>query len=130
MGVLVRHWRASGICMIAYLDDWMFLLHPSEARHVLQRILADCRAARIAINMDKSQLEPVRRLEHLGFEVDLDHNRLAASTSRWSSLHEEIASALAEGYCHVPAGYSDNCLMVFINTTVEEAFGLSSNNPI
>ena len=83
-GVLVRHWRANGIRMIEYSDDW--LLHPTEADNVVKRILADCQAARIAINMDMSQLDPVRHLEHLGFEVDFDHNRFGASTTRWSSL--------------------------------------------
>lgn len=54
MGMLVHCWRGSRIRMIAYLDDWLFQFSRAEARHLVQRILADSRRARIAINVDKS----------------------------------------------------------------------------
>lgn len=53
MGVLVRHWRAAGIRMLAYLDDWLFVLRPADVARVSARILTDCSKARIAINREK-----------------------------------------------------------------------------
>ena len=94
MGVLVRHWRAAGIRMLAYLDDWLFILRPPDVARVSARILADCLAARVAINREKSQLTPVRELIHLGFEIDMPRNRFCVPEARWSTLQECITELL------------------------------------
>ena len=105
MGLLVRSWRASGIRMIAYLDDWLFVLSRTDAQSTLKRVLDDCRAAHVAINLEKSHLTPVRRLEHLGFEVDLDANRFRASPSRWDTLQGEIREILRDDVCSARQAY-------------------------
>ena len=89
MGVLVRHRRSTCIRMLlAYFDDWLFILRPADVARVTARILADCRAARVAINRAKSQLDPVRELTHLGFEIDMPGNRFCVPEARWSILQE------------------------------------------
>ena len=98
MNVLARHWRSSGVRMLAYLDDWLFLVPPVEAPALVARLLADCRAVRIAINREKSSLSVVRVLEHLGFEADLRANVFRPTCTRWDRL-------MAEVECHVPTGH-------------------------
>ena len=60
-------------------------------------MLADRRAARISINLQKSQLFPVRRLVHLGIEIDLDNNPFCAPTERWETLQGDLTDILREG---------------------------------
>ena len=76
--------------MLAYLDDWLFLVSPTEAPALVARLLAVYRAARIAINREKSSLSAVRILEHLGFEVDLRANLRA----RWDRFMSEVEAML------------------------------------
>ena len=50
-GVLVGHWRAHGVRIIAYMYDWLFLCSQQPAAALLEKVLANCRAARIRINL-------------------------------------------------------------------------------
>ena len=105
MGLLVRHWRSTGIRMITYLDDWWFVVGADEARRVLDRVLADCRRARIRVNLEKSQLDPTRTLVHLGFEINLNNNTFCASVPRWTTLQEDISELLRAGHASARAIY-------------------------
>ena len=82
--LLARSWRADGIRVLIYLDDWLILARPHEVHQVRERILKDCRAAHVAINWAKSSLDGVPCLTHLGVTVDLQHNRFQSSRC----LHE------------------------------------------
>jgi hypothetical protein len=96
MGVLVRHWRQQGVRMLAYLDDWLFVASsPGEARRVADMVLSDCAQAHIAVNHGKSQLDPVQRLQHLGFLVDLQAGTFEVPLHRWEALQTGIAALLA-----------------------------------
>jgi hypothetical protein len=96
MGVLVRHWRQQGVRMLAYLDDWLFVAaSPGEARLLADKVLRDCALAHIAVNQGKSQLDPVQRLQHLGFLVDLQAGTFAVPVPRWEALQAGIAALLA-----------------------------------
>ena len=90
MHILVRHWRSSGVRMIAYLDDWLFVSQSQSAQSLLCKILADCKSAHIRINLGKSQTSPVRIISHLGFECDLSANRFTVPTDRWNRLQNSL----------------------------------------
>lgn len=72
--LLARSWRADGIRVPIYLDDWLILARPQEAPQARYMILADCRAAHVAVDWKESSLDGVTRLTHLGLDVDLQLN--------------------------------------------------------
>ena len=67
----VLRWRRAGFCVSFYLDD-MFLTASSPAVLIeqLSLILFDLTSAGFIVNIEKSVLEPVQRLEYLGFILD------------------------------------------------------------
>ena len=72
--LLARSWRADGIRVLVYLDDWLFLVRPEEITKVRARVLADCKRAHFALILEKSSLSGVSCLTHLGIHVDLVAN--------------------------------------------------------
>ena len=58
-------------------------------------VLSDCAQAHIAVNHGKSQLDPVQRLQHLGFLVDLQAGTFEVPLHRWEALQTGIAALLA-----------------------------------
>ena len=61
----------------------------------------------------------------------IEKSRASAITLARETEKRGRVSARLRNQCHVPAGYSDKIgIMVFTNTTVEEAFGLSSDSPV
>ena len=91
MAQLANYWRGEGIRLSYYLDDWL-LLHqdPSKAADIVQRVLADMRAAGVSVNMSKSVLQPTQRLKHLGFIVDT----VAGSFSLPADRRQKILAGL------------------------------------
>ena len=72
--LLARSWRADGIRVLIYLDDWLILARPYEVTQIRARILEDCKAAHVAINWQKNSLNGVTQLTHLGVDIDLHRN--------------------------------------------------------
>jgi hypothetical protein len=72
--LLARSWRADGIRVLVYLDDWLFLVRPEEITKVRARVLADCKRAHFALNLEKNSLLGVSCLTHLGIQIDLVAN--------------------------------------------------------
>lgn len=96
MGLLVRHWRRQGIRMLAYLDDWLFLADsPAATRAVLNKVLRDCGAAHLAINLGKSTTVPTQRLKHLGFQLDLASGTFEVPPDRWDRFQHLVSGLLA-----------------------------------
>ena len=85
---LVGRWRALGIRLVHYLDDFLFAVAPdADGGHcdfdrVQRRVLADFAAAGFTLNPRKLALAPAHRLEFLGFTVDTVVGRISASAVR------------------------------------------------
>mmetsp|Transcript_13416 Transcript_13416/g.32782 ORF Transcript_13416/g.32782 Transcript_13416/m.32782 type:complete len:266 (+) Transcript_13416:3-800(+) len=56
-------------------------------------VLATFAAAGLTINREKSTLEFVRRIEHLGFVIDLDKKRNEAPEKRWETFQSLLQNA-------------------------------------
>ena len=95
--LLARSWRADGIRVLIYLDDWLILARPHEVNRIRERILANCRAAHVAINWAKSSLTGVTCLTHLGVVVDLQLNRFKVPPSKQVSIRAAIRELLRKG---------------------------------
>jgi hypothetical protein len=101
--LLARSWRADGIRVLIYLDDWLFLVRPEEVDAVRQRILADCRRAHFAINLEKSALTGSPSLTHLGIHVDLRRNLFSVPEHKRSDITAGITAIYSAGRCSARA---------------------------
>jgi ribonuclease HI len=98
MLVVVRSLRAKGVRVIAYLDDFLFIIpmdNPAKAATIRTLVLNTFEAAGLTINLQKSTLEFTTRLEHLGFVVDLETGRFEVPPHRWDALMGLIKRALS-----------------------------------
>ena len=79
---LVGHWRAQGIRLVHYLDDFLFAVAGdangghSFFKSVQQRVLSDIQAAGFSLSIPKLVLAPQKSIKFLGYVVDLGANRL------------------------------------------------------
>ena len=81
---LVMYWRAKGINILPYIDDFLFLIMVYDAGCLLAEIVEeDMRRAGIAINREKSDGTPKHNRVHLGFDVDLVAGLFKAPITRW-----------------------------------------------
>ncbi|BDA42539.1 probable Gag-Pol polyprotein at N-terminal half [Coccomyxa sp. Obi] len=85
---LVGRWRARGIRLIHYLDDFLFAVAKdadggsSAFKLVQAQVLQDIRSAGFSVSVPKLQLDPEQALVFLGWLVDLAKNSLTASNDR------------------------------------------------
>ena len=69
---VVRSWRARGIKVVHYLDDFLWLAPSAHAGRQLAHVVRhDLEILGFIISEPKSHLEPTQCLVHLGFTVDL-----------------------------------------------------------
>jgi hypothetical protein len=69
---LVMFWRAKGINILPYLDDFLIFIMGYDAGCLLTKIVEeDMSCAGLAINQSKSDGTPKYDQVHLGFDVDL-----------------------------------------------------------
>jgi hypothetical protein len=106
--IFARHWRCSGIRMLAYMDDWLFMARSAEeAREVIRRVRRDYLRAHVNINFEKSHLVPAQRLvRHLGFALDFaGDGTIEVPQDRWDHLQRGVTDLLrsAERGERVPA---------------------------
>ena len=97
--ILARSWRADGIRVLIYLDDWLFFVHPSQVTEVRDKILADCQQAHFRVNHNKSSLSGVTGLNHLGIEVDIGANEFAVPPHKRDRILSAIDAILSTGKC-------------------------------
>ena len=97
--ILARSWRADGIRVLIYLNDWLFFVHPSKVAGLRDRKLSDCRQTHFRINHIKSSLTGVSRLTHLGIEVDIGSNEFAVPTHKRDRILLAIDAILSTGKC-------------------------------
>lgn len=98
MRELVGHWRGQGIRLLPYLDDFIFACAPdaggsnTTASSLSRQVVADCAAAGLILNLEKSTLTPTKRFVHLGFWIDTISGVFEVAEQRWAKLQQCIAS--------------------------------------
>ena len=97
--VLARSWRADGITVLVYLDDWLFFTHPARVDELRNRILTDCQQAHFRVNLSKSSLTGVTRLTHLGVDVDIGDNKFRVPTHKRDNILLAIEKILSSNKC-------------------------------
>jgi hypothetical protein len=87
MRELVMFWRAKGVNILPYLDDFFFLKKGfAPCRLVAIMVEHDMALAGLKINWDKSSGVPSLTHFHLGFDVDLELGMFSVPLSRWEVL--------------------------------------------
>ena len=99
---VVEYLRKQNIKVLVYLDDFLFIVPPDDvaAAQIRAVVLATFEAAGLTINREKSTLDFVTRLEHLGFVVDLGTGKIEVPEKRWQALQELLQKITATR--HVP----------------------------
>ena len=97
--LLVNKWRSEGSRILVYLDDWLFFVQPNELEAVRARVLRDCRLAHFAVNTEKSSLEGLPTLTHLGVIVDLANNKFAVPPHKRDQILSDIEDILSTRKC-------------------------------
>lgn len=72
---LASHLHLKGVRILRYLDDWLILGDSEESCAVSRdKTLELCRTLGVAVNWEKSSLEPSQRITYLGMNLDaVDH---------------------------------------------------------
>ena len=66
------YWRARGINILPYLDDFLFLIMGCDVECLLANIVEeDMRRSGLATNQDKRDGTPKHDRVHLGFDMDM-----------------------------------------------------------
>jgi hypothetical protein len=87
MRQLVNHWRRSGVRVLPYLDDFLFMSSSyASALDLSARVQSDFRNCGLLVNMEKSVSKPVNRLKHLGMMVDTSSGVFEVPVERWDKL--------------------------------------------
>ena len=92
----VSHWRAAGVKVLPYMDDFLFAgdsvstLQPQQAR-----ILSDLESGGLLVNREKCLLDFTRSIEHLGVGIDTVAGVFFATPNRWDRLQASVQRALS-----------------------------------
>uniref|UniRef100_A0A914YL49 Reverse transcriptase domain-containing protein n=1 Tax=Panagrolaimus superbus TaxID=310955 RepID=A0A914YL49_9BILA len=88
--------RARGILLIVYLDDWFFLAKTKQKLLVdLGFVRATFMALGLMINESKSQLIPTRQIEFLGLQVDSSSMTLSVPAEKQNRIGKVARQILA-----------------------------------
>ena len=88
---LVRFWRSRGLKAILYLDDGVLAVKgKEETLKESKQVQQDLKNAGLMTNLEKSQWEPTRCNEWLGFITDLEKGQFLVPPGKISSLHENL----------------------------------------
>ena len=86
---LVGRWKSMGMRLIYYLDDFLFAVAEDLEggrltlfKGVQARVLSDIRAAGLSLSIPKLVLDPQKRIQFLGYIVDLGANKLTVDPKR------------------------------------------------
>ena len=107
---IVGSWRASGIKVLPYMDDFLFAGSPrvgattdfSSLRDTRSRVLADLEAGGLLVNREKSLLDFTQTIEHLGVGIDTLSGVFFSTPNRWDRFQATVATAMARNRRHVP----------------------------
>ena len=88
MREIVGYWRAMGMRLINYLDDFFHLLEEMWAEREAQKVLDDLKLAGLMVNWSKSVTAPGRVHTVLGTGVDLGNGIYFVPPEKWEKLQE------------------------------------------
>ena len=95
MKALEKVWRAQGIQIFVYLDDILILgVSQKQVSSHLSLVAQDLMEAGFKINVQKSQLEPVQVVTHLGFQLNLKDGKLEVPPHKLKTIRKEIGKVL------------------------------------
>jgi len=95
MKVFLKKWRKQGFLTWVYLDDILLVGHSLQAlQKQLQVMLQDLELSGMVINTKKSQLEPTKTVDHLGFSVDLKRGVLQVPKEKLKAIQRELGKLL------------------------------------
>lgn len=93
--VVVGVLRALGIRLISYMDDFLFFLKLIAGPVTRSLVLGLFSASGFVVNLIKSKLFFVTRIEHLGFVIDTVLGLYEVTLKRWTGLQDLISSLLS-----------------------------------
>ena len=92
--------RSRSLLVFIYLDDIIiFGKNPDALGRHLDLALRDLNEAGMQINAEKSVLQAVRELQHLGFTINLKEGYLSVPTEKLKSVENNWASWLPTSIC-------------------------------
>ena len=96
---LVERWRANGIRLIHYLDDFLFACRRDLALWCMlqHRVLSDLGDAGFSVSIPKLLLDAICTRVFVGFELDSVAGRLRVSPDRASEFRKNVEILLAHG---------------------------------
>jgi ribonuclease HI len=98
MKTLAEKWRRQGHRLLAYLDDFLFIVTGAAAFYAQRAaVLDDFESFGLLLGWEKCHLEPTTRLKHLGFLVDTAAGVFEIPVDRWERFRAAAAAALAAG---------------------------------
>ena len=88
---LVKYWRAQRLNVFIYIDDGLAVIEKYEqALNVSVQVQLDIERAGFVVNEKKSNWEPVRRIQWLGFIVDSNDCKFYVSQEKLSIFNRVI----------------------------------------
>jgi hypothetical protein len=98
MKQLANFWRADGVRLLVYLDDWCFMETSEEAAlRLAVQITEHMRRAGLLINKPKSVLTPQQRLRMLGFWVDTVEGTFRIPEERMEKVLQHLQELTVPG---------------------------------
>jgi len=107
----VGSWRASGIKVLPYMDDFLFAGSPryagsttdfSSMRATRDRVLADLESGGLLVNREKPMLDFTQSIDHLGVGIDTVKGVIFTTPNRWDRFQATLTSAMTRSRRHVP----------------------------
>ncbi|XP_042314369.1 WASH complex subunit 2-like [Sceloporus undulatus] len=95
MAPVVAYLRQQGIVVFPYLDDWLFTTPSREA--LLQDVqfsLSLLKALGLQVNLEKSHLSPMKRLDFIGTTLDFEEMKAFLPRSRFQALTSALKDCL------------------------------------
>ena len=97
MSVFLKKWRKMGLLVFIYLDDILLLTRSKSLAEKQTTILVnDLVDSGMEVNLKKSQLNPTQKLEHLGFQLDLEQGLLQVPTQKLKSVRKELGKFVVQ----------------------------------
>lgn len=104
---LVRRWRAKGVRLIHYLDDFLFAiasrLGPAGFNTAQQLVLSDIAAAGFSTSAPKLRLDASHVRDFLGFVLDTQRGLLSVTDTRLTELKATLSQLTSLRRRHIPA---------------------------
>ena len=93
--MVMMYWRAIGINILQYLDDFFSLVMGYDFGCPLAKIVEeDIRSAGLTINWDKGDGTPQQERLHLGFDIDLAAELFKDPIARWKAVRDDATAIL------------------------------------